>query len=151
MEWRMKVILGCNRVICHRNYRINLVTLHKYQRQMQLGISVRNLMKLPLTVHISWMFGCYSQGNLSVATLTHLPLVPHMCISEQGQDWFRQWLVACSAPSHYLNQCWLIVNWTIRNKTSVKFEWKQNTFYSRKCIWNCRLPKWQPFYPGGDE
>ena len=29
---------------------------------------------------------------------------------------FRQWLGACSAPSHYLNQCWLIVNWTLRNK-----------------------------------
>ena len=23
-----------------------------------------------------------------------------------NQHWFRQWLVACSAPSHYLNQCW---------------------------------------------
>ena len=26
------------------------------------------------------------------------------------------WLIACSVPSHYLNQCWLIVNWTLRNK-----------------------------------
>ena len=26
------------------------------------------------------------------------------------------WLVACSVPSHYLDQCWLIVNWTLRNK-----------------------------------
>ena len=27
-------------------------------------------------------------------------------------------VVACrlTAPSHYLNQCWLIVNWTLRNK-----------------------------------
>ena len=25
-------------------------------------------------------------------------------------------LVACSAPSHYLNQCWLFINWTVRNK-----------------------------------
>ena len=24
------------------------------------------------------------------------------------QHWFRQWLVAWSAPSHYLNQCWLV-------------------------------------------
>ena len=44
--------------------------------------------------------------------LTHLPLVPHICISEPGQHWFRWWLVACSAPSNYLNQCWFIVNWT---------------------------------------
>ena len=24
-------------------------------------------------------------------------------------------------------------------------------FHSTKCIWNCRLPKWRPFCPGGDE
>ena len=43
--------------------------------------------------------------------LPHLPLVPHICINELGQHWFRWWLVACSAPSHYLNRCWLIANW----------------------------------------
>ena len=31
-------------------------------------------------------------------------------------------LVAWSAPSHYLNQCWLIVNWTPGNK----FQWNSN-------------------------
>ena len=34
------------------------------------------------------------------------------CISKQDQHWFRWWLVACSAPSHYLDYCWPIVNWT---------------------------------------
>ena len=33
-----------------------------------------------------------------------------------------QWLVACSAPRHYLNQCWSIVNWTPVNK----FQWNLN-------------------------
>ena len=57
--------------------------------------------------------------------LTHLPLAPHICVNESGQHWFRQWLVAYSVPSHYLNQCWVIVNWTLRNK----FQWNcyQNT------------------------
>ena len=36
--------------------------------------------------------------------------------------WFRKWLVAWSAPSHYLKQCWNIVNLTLRNK----FEWNIN-------------------------
>ena len=53
---------------------------------------------------------------------THLPLVPHICVSELGQHWFRWWLVACSAPSHYPNQCSLIVNWTLRNK----LHWNSN-------------------------
>ena len=56
------------------------------------------------------------------ACVIHLPLVPHICICELGQHWFRWWLVACSAPSHYLNQCWLIVNWTLRHN----FQWNVN-------------------------
>ena len=53
---------------------------------------------------------------------SHFPLMPHIFLSELGQHWFRKWLVACSAPNHYLNQCCLIVNWTLRNK----FQWNFN-------------------------
>ena len=45
--------------------------------------------------------------------------MPHICVSELGQHWFRWWLVAWSAPSHYLNQCWVTVDWVLRNK----FQW----------------------------
>ena len=34
---------------------------------------------------------------------------------------------------------------------SVTFESKLCHFHSRKCILKCRLPKWRPFCPGGDE
>ena len=30
-----------------------------------------------------------------------------------NHHWFKLWLVAWTAPSHYLNQCWNIVNWTL--------------------------------------
>ena len=33
--------------------------------------------------------------------------------------------VACSAPSHYLNQCWLIGKWAPVNK----FQWNSNRNY----------------------
>ena len=33
-----------------------------------------------------------------------------------NHHWFKQWLVTWPAPSHYLSQCWNIVNWTIGNK-----------------------------------
>ena len=37
-------------------------------------------------------------------------------------------------PCNSLNQCWFIVNWTLRNK----FQWKLNrNFHSRKCAWKC--------------
>ena len=51
--------------------------------------------------------------------------MPHICIRVWGQHWFRQWLVAYSAPSHYLNQCWVIANWTLRNK--LQWNFYQNT------------------------
>ena len=34
---------------------------------------------------------------------------------------------------------------------SLTFDSEFYHFRSRKCIWNCRLPKWQPFCPGRDE
>ena len=30
--------------------------------------------------------------------------------------------------------------------SSLKFKWEFWHFHSIKCIWNCRLPKWWPFY-----
>ena len=48
-----------------------------------------------------------------------------MCVSESDQYWFRYWLVAYLALSHFLNQCWFIVNWTLRNK--LEWNFNQNT------------------------
>ena len=63
---------------------------------------------------------------LSQWILTHLPLVPHICVSESDQHWFRKWLVAYSAPSHYLNHSWVVVNWSLMNK----LQWKLNRNYN---------------------
>ena len=41
-----------------------------------------------------------------------------------NHHWHRHWLVAWSVPSHYLNQCWNIVHWTLRNKLQWNFIWK---------------------------
>ena len=51
--------------------------------------------------------------------------MPHKFVSGSSQYWFRWWLVAHLAPSHYLNLCWGIVNWTLRNKLQWNFD--QNT------------------------
>ena len=64
----------------------------------------------------------YYSTQLSHACLTHHPQVTHICVGELGQHWFRKWPGAKKASSHYLNQCWFIVNWTIMNK----FQWKLN-------------------------
>ena len=65
--------------------------------------------------------------------LTHLPIVPHICVSELGQHWFRWWLVAWSAPSHYLNQCWNIVNGTLGNKLQWKLDRNKNAIEKVVC------------------
>ena len=69
----------------------------------------------------------WSRQNIThfVNQLIHPYLVPHMCISERGQHLFRKWLVAYSAPSHYLNQCWVIVNWALGKK--LRWNFNQNT------------------------
>ena len=58
-------------------------------------------------------------------SLTHLPLVSHICVNELSHRWLRKWLVACSAPSHSLNQCGRIVNWSLGNI----FQWNLNPNY----------------------
>ena len=57
--------------------------------------------------------------------LTHWGKVTHICIIKLSHHWFRPWLVAWLAPSHYLNQCWNNVNRTPGNIFQSNF--KQNT------------------------
>ena len=64
--------------------------------------------------------------------LTQLPL-EHSSFSSRrvnslrvNHHWFKYWFVAWLAPSHYLNQCWNIVNGTLRNK--LQWNLKQNSY-----------------------
>ena len=60
--------------------------------------------------------------------------MPHICVSQFSHHWFRNGLL----PSHYLNQCWVIVNWTIRNKLQRNFNQNEKLFM-KKIIWQYRL------------
>ena len=44
-------------------------------------------------------------------------------------------------PSHYLSQCWNIVNWTLRNNLQCNFTWKSYMKMHLKMA----FVKWQPF------
>ena len=57
-------------------------------------------------------------------------------VMEIGQHLSKWWLVACSMPSHYMNQCGLIVP---QGHDSLQFESKYTHFHSTKYIWKCRL------------
>ena len=88
--------------------------------------------------------------------LTHRPLVPHICVIELGQHWFRLWLIAYSTPRYYLNQCWIIrplgtnFNETlikIQNFSFTKTHLKRSSGNGGHCFscgkWvNCATKKW---------
>ena len=42
-------------------------------------------------------------------------------------------------PSHYLIQCWLMLNCKSSELISVQLQSKYNNFHLRKCIWKCFL------------
>ena len=42
-----------------------------------------------------------------------------------ASTYFTLWIIVCSVPKHYLNQCWIIINLT----PNIKFQWNYNNFY----------------------
>ena len=63
---------------------------------------------------------------------------------QSNQQWLRLWLVAWSAPSHYLNQCWDNVNWTNFNEIVIKIP----IFPFKKMHFEISSEKWWPFCIG---
>ena len=50
-------------------------------------------------------------------------------------------------PSHYVNQCWIIVNWTLRNKLQWNLNRNSNIFIE-KMRWKVSSAKRRPFCLG---
>ena len=97
-----------------------LFIIKSFQQSLKwciICIFTKDYLKINVQLHITWIRSIYH--------LTHWGRVTNTCISKL-HHWFRKWLVAWSAPSHYLKQCWDIANSNIKNK----LEWnpKQN-FY----------------------
>ena len=61
-----------------------------------------------------------------------------------GSSLFQVMSCCLSAPSHYLHQCWLVVNGTLRNKVQWSFNPKLNIIIDEIVFWRCRRPKWRP-------
>ena len=58
--------------------------------------------------------------------LTHWDRATHTYVGNLTITGSDNGIVAWSAPNHYLNQCWNIVNWTLRNKLQLDFD--QNSY-----------------------
>ena len=81
-----------------------------------------SLKSMTFVNHCGWKQSTmYRSWKTYMNGLTHLLIVLHICVSKSCHHWFRWWLVAYSAPSHYVNQCWVIVNWILGNKLQWNF------------------------------
>ena len=75
------------------------------------------------------------------STVNLRPGVVNINVSALGRPWFSLWLVACSAPSHYLNQCWFVINlaitykleWNLKESTNISFKKMHLKMSSAKC------------------
>ena len=67
---------------------------------------------------------------------------------ERSHHWFRLWLVACSVPSYYMDQCWIFVSLTLR-KNFVLDIWVKIQHLCFKMM-QLKMPsvRWWPFYSG---
>ena len=54
-------------------------------------------------------------------------------------SWFRKWPGACSEPSYQPIQCWLLVNYTLRNTSQWNVIWNLEVFVERNAFEKCRL------------
>ena len=76
--------------------------------------------------------GCWAVGYVEPwwNLFNSSPPFAYICQWTRSALGHRWWLVVCLAPSHYLNQYWFIVNWTLRNKLHWNFN--QNSIFSLK-------------------
>ena len=86
-----------------------------------------------------WLQDILALIQYEYTLLTHWSRVSHICVCKLTI------IVTWPAPSHYLNQCWNIVNWTLRNKLQWDLNRNSLTFSSEKMRSKVSSVKRQPF------
>ena len=79
----------------------------------------------PLSVYYVYYYGYHYTYSSALQDNSLRPSDAYMR-QQTNHHWFRLWPVAWPAPSHYLNQCWNIVNWAIGNKP--QWNLKRNSY-----------------------
>ena len=68
-----------------------------------------------------------------------------ICITKPGHHWFRKWFVTCSVPSHYLNQCLLLVIEHLKTNFG-KILFEIQTFSFKEMMLKCHLQNDDHFF-----
>ena len=105
MLCKCTIIQYCNASLCKevRHYFRHYFVLFTFNSKLSFLFHYVNLPKGKVLV------------NLCVSTLINWGRVTHICVGNPT-------IIGWSAPSHYLNRCWNIVNWTPKNR----FQWNLN-------------------------
>ena len=69
-----------------------------------------------------------------------------VCVRRLGHRWFWQWFLACSAPSHHLHRCQLVVNCKVRNDFPCNMREKWWVFLLYEIIGRMSSVKWRHLY-----
>ena len=121
-------------VLCFRFFAyflLALIPLYPFYHRCWFWLSFTKI-NYRRTLDDSLMF----METISIQTLlTHLPLVPHICVNELVQVMACHLLSAKPLPELILAYCRLD-SW---KHNLVKFESDFYHFYSRTCNWNCSL------------
>ena len=108
-----------------------------------MGKHFRKMHKMQLKVSAKCLLFC-----LGLSVLTHQcvnwsrPSNAYIFTNElikPSHHQVRSWLVASSVPSDYLNLCWWVANWILRNKL------RRNSDTSFKNAFQMSSARWQPF------
>ena len=90
--------------------------------------------KGPIILDKLWDFVACTLEKID-RVITHQGQMRHSCVSKFGHDWYRYRPVACSAPSHYLNQ-W---GHTVILENRFQWNWNQDSKRKPPCIGGMEL------------
>ena len=85
---------------------------------------------------VNWVIIGSGNGLSPVHCQAFNSLRPSICVSKLGHHWFKWWLVTWPVPSHYLNHCWNIVNWTLGVKFQLNFNQNAKIFIRKNAFKN---------------
>ena len=80
---------------------------------------------------------CTKSSEVTVIkSFTHWSRVTFLRVGKLEHRWCKLWLIACSAPIHYLNQCWFVIYWMFGNTSRLNMS--QNiTIFTQALVSTC--------------
>ena len=100
----------------------------RHQQPQYSGFNTRRVKTILISFYEWYSYKRHVYYADSPKALTHWGRVTHICVSKPVNYPSLLQIMDCRLASHYLNQCWNIVNWTIGNKPQWNFSLNSGIF-----------------------